>query len=310
MGKSHSLYHIKRYCDERGDVVAVILKLLSEDELKNFGVDFIRRIFKSLDERALSQLRKTRRPRAMELYPEHTKVLRAFAAKDEIAGAVLTGRKPTRKELAAAGIKATLDNTEVALEFLAVCLSILHDGGQGSLVVCVDEAEYIFSQTSARKAAQVFNAIRAIYDLPGGTPLGLRLEPISNLIFFFAISTAGMEKLQSMERVEQHQGGPIQPLLTRIEGRISLSRLTKDDTESLVAEYLRVSRTPERQRLPDPLIPYDEDLVEYLYTLTKGHPRDIVTKCDYVISEGLKDKVPRLTKKYAREVFSKWNLPV
>jgi hypothetical protein len=128
------------------------------------------------------------------------------------------------------------------------------------------------------------------------------------VVFFFGISTAGWERLSNLEKVERAQGGPIQPLVTRIEGQINLSRLSRKQTGQLVAEYLRTSRTAEKKKLQDPLIPYDEDFVEYLYSLTKGLPRDIVVRCDYVISEGLKDRVERLTKRYAKEVFVKWNL--
>jgi len=308
MGKSHSLFHIKKYCDNRGDIASLVLKLLSEDELKNFGVDFIRRIFKGLDSKTKNRMSRVKTPRAVANLPDHVDVLRKYARGEKVGNAVLTGIKVARRDLEAAKISRTLDSTEVALEFLLAFLSLLHDAGQKSLVLCVDEAEYIFSQTSPRKSAQVFNSIRAIYDLGEGTPLGIQLRPTANVIFFFGISVAGMEKLKGLERVEQHQGGPIQPLLTRVEKEISLARLTKRETEKLVEEYLRTERTPDRKKQPDPLIPYDHEFVEYVYSLTKGHPRETVSRCDYVITDGLKDHVAKLTKQYAKEVFQRWNV--
>jgi hypothetical protein len=308
MGKSHSLYHIKKYCDARADVAAVIMKFLSEDELRNFGVDFVRRIFKSLDDDTKVVLRRLTRPRALTALRDHTDVIMKYVRDDSVAVTVLTGGKPTKTELNAAGIRRTLESTEVALEFLAALLSMLHQANRLSLVLCIDEAEYIFSQTNARKTALIFNSIRAIYDLPGGTTLGVDLAPLANIIFFFAISVAGWQRFNTLEKVERSQGGPIQPLITRIEKTINLSRLNRSETGDLVSEYLKTSRT-EKKKLDNPLIPYDEDFVDYVFALTKGLPRDIVTRCDYVISEGLKDKVTQLTKRYAREVFTRWNLP-
>ncbi len=308
MGKSHSLYHIKKYCDERGGVAAVIMKFLSEDELRNFGVDFVRRIFKTLDDPTRSSLARLTRPKSLTVLRDHTDVIMKYVRKDETATGVLTGKKLSKRELLSAGIRQTLDTTEVAIEFLAALLSMLHQANLESLVLCLDEAEYIFSQTNARKTALIFNSIRSIYDLPGGSPLGMQLAPVSNVIFFFAISASGWERLRTLEKVEMSQGGPIQPLITRIDRTISLSRLSKKETSDLVAEYLKTSRTPERKKLESPLIPYDEDFVEYLYSLTHGLPREIVRRCDYVIGEGLKDRVPKLTRRYAKDVFSRWNL--
>ena len=121
-------------------------------------------------------------------------------------------------------------------------------------------------------------------------------------------STAGMEKLDKMEKVERHQGGPIQPLLTRIDRKISLSRLSQAETKALVEEYLKTSRTT-GERPSSPLIPYAEEFVDYVYALTKGHPRSIVERCDYVITEGLKDHAKLITKQYAKEVFDRPHLP-
>ncbi len=308
MGKTHALYHIKSDCERRGNLMSVIIKLLPEDEVKNFGMDFVRRIFKNLDSDAKKALVQTKKPRAASAFPEHVKIIQKYAADDAIASRILTGGKVSARELTEAKIHAAMGNTETALEFLAVLLCMLHDAETKSLVLCVDEAEYVFSQMNARKAALVFNSLRAMYDLPESPNLGLRLQPLANIIFFFAISTAGMEKLSKMEKVEQHQGGPIQPLLTRIERKISLARLTAAETKNLVEEYLKTSRTT-GERLSSPLIPYTKDFVDYVFDLTQGHPRSIVERCDYVIAEGIKDHIKEITKQYAKGVFDRLHLP-
>jgi hypothetical protein len=308
MGKTHALYHIKRDCDDRDGMMSVIVKLLPEDEVKNFGMDFVRRIFKNLDVSVRKILASLKKPRATSAFPEHVKIIQKYAADDAVAARILTGGKVSARELTEAKIHTSMGNTETALEFLAVLLSMLHDAQIKSMVLCIDEAEYVFSQMTSRKAALVFNAMRAMYDLPESPNLGLGLQPVANIIFFFAISTAGMDKLTKMEKVEQHQGGPIQPLLTRIERKISLARLTANETKNLVEAYLKTSRTT-GEKLSSPLIPYTKDFIDYLFELTKGHPRSIIERCDYVIVAGIKDHIKEITKQYAREVFTKLHLP-
>jgi hypothetical protein len=184
---------------------------------------------------------------------------------------------------------------------------MLNEGGLRSLVLCIDEAEYVFSQMNARKAAQVFYTLRAMYDLPETQNLGLKLQPIANIIFFFAISTAGMERLLRMDKVEKNQGGPIQPLLTRVERKITLSRLTTPETEQFIKAYLDLGRSSGGKR--GVLIPYNEAFVKYVSELTQGHPRSIMERCDYVIDEGLKDHVQLITKEYAKQVYDRMRLP-
>lgn len=309
MGKTHTLYHIKKDCDDMGRISSVIIKLLPEDEIRNFGMDFVRRIFKSADAETKRSLSRIRKPRAEASLPEHVKIIQRYCRNDAVCTRLLTAGKVSQRELTAAKVHTVLDNTETALEFLAALLSMLHDAQIRSLVLCVDEAEYIFSQMTSRKAALVFNSLRAMYDLPESPNLGLPLQPIANIIFFFAISTAGMEKLRKMEKVESHQGGPIQPLLTRVHRSISLARLSQEETHQLVEIYLKTCRTTGK-RLSSPLIPYTKAFVDYVYSLTKGHPRGIVERCDYVITEGLKDHIKQITKEYAKEVFNKLNLPI
>src|ERR1700722_2580723 len=42
LGKTHTLYHIKQDSEAKEGVAAVFMKMLPEDEVKNFGLDFIR----------------------------------------------------------------------------------------------------------------------------------------------------------------------------------------------------------------------------------------------------------------------------
>ncbi len=309
LGKTHALYHIKSDAEQLDGVAAVFLKMLPEDEVKNFGLDFIRRIFKNLDQKAvLDKLAKAKPLPPADPFHEHSKIIKEYATGVAFFRDLLVGGTISKAELAKRGIRRIPVSTETALEYLSVLLAQLHAVGVLTLVLCVDEAEYIFSQLSAKKAALVFNSLRAMYDLTSTPNYGLRFDKqIANLIFFFAMSADGWSKLNRMEKVESHQGGPIQPLMSRVNKQIMLSSLHKDESKQLIEEYLRTSRTTGRKQ-GDPLIPYEQSFVDYLFDLTKGHPRNIVERCDYVITEGLRDHVKLITKAYARQVFERMNL--
>lgn len=305
LGKSHSLYQIKKLCDSRDDVTAVFIKLMAEDPVKNFGLEFIRRIFKNLPDKAIAKLAKAPPPPTKHRdHLPHYNVINKFAKNLFPYKEVLTGGVVSAADLKKADIKHPPKSAEVAFEYLNMLLVMLRSVDICSLVLCVDEAEYIFSQLTATKAAWVFNALRSMYDLPDAPNLGHEYRDIANIVFFFALSTSGYQSLQRMERVESRQGGPIQPLLTRKERDINLKLLTEVETKDLVETYLRTNRSTGKKE-KDPLIPYDEGFVDYVYSLTNGHPRQTIERCDYVLVEGLQARVPILTKKYAKEVFQR-----
>ncbi len=303
LGKTLSLYHIRNLCESRDDVACVFIKLMTEDPVKNFGLDIGRRIFKTLPEATLAKLAKAKATGIKRDHLPHFNVISKYARRLSPYHEVMTGGTPTAKELKDADIRRPQKSAEAMFEYLTVLLVMMHSVGLSSLVLCIDEAEYIFSQLSSKKAALVFNAIRSMYDLPDTANLGLEYAAIANIIFFFAISASGAGALKRMEQVESHQGGPIQPLLSRSAKTIALAFLDKAETKDLVKQYLHTRRTGTKEK--DPLIPYDESFVDYLFHLTKGHPRRIIERCDYVLIEGLQANVPLLTKQFAKGVFEK-----
>lgn len=305
LGKTHSLYQIQKLCNLRDDVTSVFMKLLLEDSAKSFGQDFIRRIFKNLPEDAMRKLA-TAEPKGIPPKREaHFDAIRKFAA----------GTAPYYEALAEGSIGAAAlrkakmpspKTAEVITEYLAALLVMLNSVGIRSLVLLVDEAEYMFSQLNAKKSALVLNTVRAIYDIPDTPNLGLHLDS-ANIIFFFGLSTSGANALERMEKIEAHVGGPIKPLLSRVSTTIGLTFLDEAETKDLVAEYLHTDRAT-KSRKKKPLIPYDDGFVKFVYELTDGHPRKIIERCDYVLQQGLRDGVGTLTRKYAERVLDGLNL--
>ena len=52
-----------------------------------------------------------------------------------------------------------------------------------------------------------------------------------------------------------------------------------------------------------PLIPFTEDFVEFLYETSAGKPGEIIIRCDHVLDVGVEKEITLLTDSFAKEVF-------
>jgi type II secretory pathway predicted ATPase ExeA len=124
----------------------------------------------------------------------------------------------------------------------------------------------------------------------------------ANFIFFFGISSSGWKYLTDLGRREQTQGGPIQPLMRRFGEPIELTPLDEIETKELIESRLKRNRIT-RKIYNQPLIPYDDTFVNYVFELSLGNPGDIVKYCDYALEEGLREKIKTLNKSFAERAF-------
>jgi len=304
LGKSYTLYQIGEQFKRDKEILRLYLKFLPEDTVQRFGLDFIMRIFRGLQPKSIpARLPKGSFDKVATLFPDIAIVLEKYLSDDELAIAFLRGDRPlTTTELRNLGARRKLASTEVAKDYLLALLYLLRRARILTLLLLVDEVEYVFSQMTGAKIANVFNTLRDLYDLPQ-SPQALEFgQPLANIVFFFGISRAGWTRLNDLEKREQRRGGPFQPFLDRKEEIIELQPL--DLVEASVLIELRLHRDRVKGVVLDkPLIPYTEDFVEYIYRLTRGNPRHIVERCDLVLLDGLRDMVPELTKAYAKQVL-------
>ncbi len=132
------------------------------------------------------------------------------------------------------GARRKLATTEVAKDYLLALLYLLRRARLLTLLLLIDEVEYVFSQMMGAKVANVFNTLRDLYDLPQ-SPRALEFgQPLANVIFFFGISRAGWTRVNDLEKREQRRGGPIQPFLDRKEEVIELQPLDLADARELI----------------------------------------------------------------------------
>ncbi len=310
LGKSYTLYQIGEQFKQDKEILPLYLKFLPEDTVQRFGLDFIMRMFRGLQPKSISgRLAKGSLDKVATVFPDIAIVLEKYLCDDELATAFLRGDRPlTTTELRNLGARRKLASTEVAKDYLLALLYLFRRARILTLLLLVDEVEYVFSQMTGAKIANVFNTLRDLYDLPQ-SPKALEFgQPLANIVFFFGISMAGWTRLNDLEKREQRRGGPVQPFLDRKEEIIELQPLGLVETSELIELRLRRDRI-KGGVLNKPLIPYTEDFAEYIYRLTRGNPRHIVERCDLVLLDGLRDMVPELTKAYAKQVLELHGLP-
>jgi hypothetical protein len=200
------------------------------------------------------------------------------------------------------GIKRKLDRTSIAMEYLLGFLYLLRGIGKKTLLIGIDEVEYVFSQMRGANISLVFNTLRAFNDILD-TPDARKLaSPPSNMIFFLAISAGGWKNLNDLGQREQAEGGAVQAMMRRFRKTIDLTPLNKEETSELIEERLRFNRVSGDYE-DEPLIPYEETFVDYVYGLSLGNPGEVVKYCDYALEEGIKKKAKLLDRDFAEKAF-------
>jgi len=307
MGKTLSLLKIERELAKKDEkFYPIYLNLISEQKPKNPGLDFIFRIIRKID---FDKIRVTEKNIDFieDVLPDVGNAFRkVFFPKNEdekrIALAFVRGDiKVTQGYLKLLEVMRKIDEVDFAKEYLIGILYFLKVSGFFTLVVAVDEFEYLFSLVSKSNQSIYLALLRSLYDLPIQVPDKLKSKT-ANMVFFIGISEDGMQRLTDLENVEKSTGGPINPLMRRVTDKVRLNPLKKDYVRKLIEKRLSLNRVKGVYE-KEPLIPFTEDYVDYIYKITGGRPSDIIVRCDHVLDAGLEQRVSKLTAEFAKEVF-------
>ena len=208
--------------------------------------------------------------------------------------------KPTSSQLKQLGLMRKIDTIDIAKEYLGAILCFMKNLEYKSFLLAIEEFEYLFSLVPKSQHNIYLALLRGLYDF--STELNISSDEIANLVFFIAISEDGWEKLQDMEKREIRQGGPIRPLMRRVDVKTTLRNFNREETKELIEKVLRYNRVNEEFD-KNLLIPFTEDFVDYIYDQTAGLPSAIKVRCAQVLDAGLADRVPSLTEKYAQKIL-------
>ena len=303
LGKTLSLYQITQQYADDPEVLAIFMKMLPEDKVRNFGVDFIQRVFQGVPTEVFERFDFQDIDALRKVYPEPAKVFERISFGDDEARLFLRGEVSfTTAQLSKLGVRRKIDRTNIAKEYLLGFLFLARRVKINTLLLAVDEVEYVFSQMRGANISLVFNSLRDFYDLLDSPAARQLPSPPANVIFFLAISSAGWQKLNDLSRREQTEGGPFQPLMRRFGKIIELSSLDEAEARELIELRLRRNRVTGKYE-DQPLIPYDESFVKYVFELSLGNPGEIVKYCDYALEEGLREKAKLLDRSFAERAF-------
>ena len=324
-GKTLSLLKVKEEAKKNfsKEIFPVYLNFKGEEKSKP-GLDFIFRIFKSIDfDKLVENRNDTEIKEAIDKIPddfnETKNLLRNIYSnklktegtlidststkteKSQRALYLLRGEiKPTASQLKELGIMRKIQNIDIAKEHLTTILCFMKNLGYKSLLLAIDEFEYLFSLVSKSQYSIYLALLRGLYDFPIG--LNINSDKVANLVFFIGISEDGWNKLQEIEKKEISQGGPTRPLMRRVDVKTTLTNFDIKDAEELIKKVLSYNRV-KKKFAKDPLIPFTQDFVDYICELTKGLPSAIKVRCAEVLDAGLADRVPRITREYAQKVL-------
>jgi len=321
-GKTLSLLKVRDETEKNfKEVIFPVYLSFKGEERSKPGLDFIFRIFKSIDFDKLVRNREPKIIKAIDGIPENfyesknllrniyrykiqTTLLKSTVLKDEkakIALYFLRGEiKPTASQLRDLGIMRKIENIDIAKEHLAAVLCFMKNLGYKSLLLAIDEFEYLFSLVSKSQHSIYLALLRGLYDFPTG--LDISSDKLANMVFFIGISEDGWNKLQEIEKKEISEGGPTQPLMRRVDLKTTLLNFDRKNTEELIKKVLRYNRVTKKFE-KDPLIPFTKDFVDYIFELTGGLPPAIKERCAQVLDAGLANRVPLLTREYAQKVL-------
>lgn len=319
MGKTFTLMKFEQAVITEQPILAVRLPLLPSDPAPRFGVDFIRRIYATLGKKWLIELCQNSSLDFLDsvdgFIGQILTNLKSASNSDivELSYDYLTSSQSlTKSELTQIQVRRPLTTTTAAFEAFFGLMCLAKSNQKLSLLILVDEMEYLFTEKTSAKAAEVINNLRVLLDLYGEkVARGFGTDRFSNVIFLYALSDDGFDRLQAYEKRRQSSsGGGWRPFLDRINPghRFFLEPLNREETESLIELRMSVDPLRHRQQPQPPFIPYTEDFIDYIYKVTVGKPRDIVYYCGIVLSEGLRKGIARIDKEFARHILEGFHM--
>jgi Cdc6-like AAA superfamily ATPase len=313
MGKSTTLMKITQDAQNK-KLFPVLIDFRSPQRIKNPGHDLIFKIFKNAN---FTDIHVSHQQ--LEKLPGHNDVKNLFMAiffDDEMkekAIAYIKGEvKLSPSELKKIGIIRKLDDIDILKEYLEAFLWILKQAKFSTLVVAIDEFEYLFSLVALKDQPIYLAFFRDIYDMPSRNN-SIAEGKSSNIVFIFGTSIEGWERLEKLstgKAKNQSQDAAGAALLRRIQDyRILLKPFGKDETEQMIEKRLSISRISGKGS-KGPLIPYDNDFVDFIYRETAGRLDYIIYYCHIVLRSGLQEKIQLINAEFAKKALTENNIPI
>jgi hypothetical protein len=299
-------------------IVCCRMNLSPSEPTSRVGLTFVTNIFKNIGRPKLEEISKKMQLKDFKLLDIELKaVFNRFQQGNEenktAAFHWITGES-VGEENKMLVVRTGLNKSEKALRYLSQFLTLLKQTGYDSLVVLVDEFEYVVTVYSPRKVNQMMHMFRHIYDeFAESKTKGL--AP-ANLIFVIAVTPTGWDDLTNLEKATsipvKSGGAGVRPWLNRVQpirGRnvFELRPFNKKETEMLVIARLEKRRG--ETKVPYQTFPFvTPPFMNLLYEQTKGVPKDIIQLCDLVISVALERGLKEIDAENGKEILKTYHL--
>lgn len=308
-GKTQSLFKVVSEAKQHLEIYPTFFTFRGEQKAKAPGLEFMFRIFKSIDFKKLAKDHGKKLEAAIEAIPDNLDEVKTILQKCWFAEPDLQNKalyflrgeiNPNKTDLKQMGIIRKIDDIDIAKEYLAGILKALKGLGFQTLLLAVDEVEYLFSLVPKPQQSIYVALLRGLYDFPVG--MMKDTGEIARVAIFLAVSSDGYRRLTEMEKAEYAIGGPTRPLFDRIDVQTNLGVLTKEGAKDLITKRLLYDRVKGRY-VNQPLIPFDQTFIDLIWEITKGNPRDIIDKCSHVLDAGIEMGISQLNRSTAEKLL-------
>ncbi len=289
------------------------IRLLAPEQKRAYVRDLVIRFFRRGDvteelreivPRFLAKRSRSDPPEDLEPW---VKLLRAFGEGDHqmLAKTVLFGGRILKREAENAGLVGTtqIKENHDAISLLHALQWLVKQVGVDVVALLIDEMEFLENQAPKNQLA-ILDSIKDLWDQDAAL-FGKGTDAAQLAIVMSSTPTAwaGLNKQVSRAGNRGEAGVGVTPFLRRISGSnvVEIDHdLGKEEARKLIVSRMSTVRSGKPRQ---PIIPFTDDYVEYIYALSKGLPRTIIEICGVVIDEAARREFTKITRKRAEEIL-------
>jgi type II secretory pathway predicted ATPase ExeA len=275
---------------ERSDVLSVYIKVTPPKTPSGYALYLYSSVVEGISEAWFAKTVKAERERLGDIgfqsltapLPRDLRqaIARFGGPEASRAWAYLSGRKIAKPDLAAIRVESPIVSEQDASRAMLDLLRFLKLVGVASVILFVDEIEYIVSSGSSGRVAQVLTTFKELYDRTNEELIAGR--PLTPLQFVFASTPSAWDDLIPKVVLKSSPPPANAALWERVDFRFDLQPFLLDDTRDLIKDRLAKRRV---SAVTDPLTPFERGVVPMIHRLAEGIPRRIIRICALALQE-------------------------
>jgi hypothetical protein len=310
MGKSFTLAKIEEFLKSgdpllppSSELFAVRFRTTEAMLPKNYAVDLFTRMMKQIGPERLTEVCSAAISANAQFEATFASIVEGLARKEGIAWDWLIGRRLTASQLQTHNLSYKVtDYSEIHALFMNA-LQLFKSGGIDTLVMLMDELEFLLSLASRTKLLTILHEIQSLWDDYNQLPETEKNKHCKT-VFVFASSIGSWQKFLELAQDEKRKkgGGGTETFLRRIppNATVSLSPLGKKEIRELLIQRMDQYSTT---RSKGTLDPFAEDYVELINRLSFGIPSKVLTLSALVVEQA---KIAPITAANAENILKEF----